>query len=69
MLSGLLLDTFPVLWWSVFGVLALFAGTWLYDKLDPIDYRAEIAKGNMAAAIKFSAMLLGLAAIIVTAIT
>jgi uncharacterized membrane protein YjfL (UPF0719 family) len=62
------LETFNVLWWSLVGVVAFYGGSWLFDKLDPIDYRVEIEKGNMAAALKLSAVLLGLAAIIIAAI-
>jgi uncharacterized membrane protein YjfL (UPF0719 family) len=62
------LETFNVVWWSVIGILVFTFGSWLFDKLDPIDYRKEIEKGNIAAAIKFSAVLLGLAGIIITAI-
>lgn len=62
------LETFNVLWWSLVGVLAFYLGSWLFDKLDPIDYRMQIEKGNIAAAIKLAAVLLGLAAIVITAI-
>ena len=61
-------QTLNVLWWTFVGVISFVAGSWLFDKLDPIDYRLQIEKGNIAAAIKLSAVLLGLAAIIVTAI-
>lgn len=67
-ISHYAVETLLVLWWSVVGVFAFYAGSWLFDKLDPIDYRVQIEKGNMAAAIKLSAVLLGLAAIIITAI-
>jgi uncharacterized membrane protein YjfL (UPF0719 family) len=62
------LETFNVLWWSLIGVFAFAFGSYLFDKLDPIDYKVQIEQGNIAAAIKFSAVLLGLAGIIVTAI-
>ena len=61
-------ETAVVLWWALVGVFAFYVGSWLFDKLDPIDYRLQIEKGNMAAAIKLSAVLLGLAAIIIAAI-
>ena len=61
-------ETFNVLWWALVGVLAFYLGSWLFDRLDPIDYRTQIEKGNVAAAIKLSAILLGLAAIVITAI-
>lgn len=67
-LSHYSLETFNVLWWSIIGVFAFAAGAWLFDKLDPIDYKVQIEKGNIAAAIKFSAVLLGLAGIIVSVI-
>jgi uncharacterized membrane protein YjfL (UPF0719 family) len=61
-------ETFKVLWWTFVGVVSFFAGSWFFDKLDPIDYRLQIENGNIAAAIKLSAVLLGIAAIIITAI-
>jgi uncharacterized membrane protein YjfL (UPF0719 family) len=61
-------ETFNVIWWTFVGVLSFFVGSWFFDKLDPIDYRLQIENGNIAAAIKLSAVLLGLAAIIITAI-
>lgn len=64
-MSHLLAETGIVLWWTLVGVIAFIAASWLIDKLDPIDYRAQIEKGNIAAAIKISAMLLGLAGIII----
>ena len=62
------METFHVFWWSMVGVIAFGAGSWLFDKIDPIDYRQQIEKGNVAAAIKISAILLGLAGIIMVAI-
>ena len=67
-MSRLLAETGTVLWWTLVGVVAFIAGSWLFDKLDPINYRAEIEKGNVAAAIKLSAVLLGLAGIIIMVI-
>ncbi len=64
-LVGRILATFG---WTIVGVLVFYAGTRLYDMLDPIDYRAEIQRGNLAAAIKLAAVTLGLAAIVVVAI-
>jgi uncharacterized membrane protein YjfL (UPF0719 family) len=67
-MSRLLTETGTVLWWTLVGVVAFIAGSWLFDKLDPINYRGEIEKGNVAAAIKMSAVLLGLAGIIIMVI-
>jgi len=52
--------------WTIVGVVLLYGGVQLYDYLDPIDYRSEIRKGNLAAGIKLAAIALGLTAIIVT---
>jgi len=54
--------------WTFLGVLIFYFGTVLFDKLDPIDYKTEIQKGNIAAAIKFGAAMIGMAAIVVAAI-
>jgi uncharacterized membrane protein YjfL (UPF0719 family) len=54
--------------WSLVGVLVFYAGTRLFDMLDPVDYAAEIKRGNVAAALKLAAVTLGLAAIIIAAI-
>lgn len=54
--------------WTFLGVLILYFGAALFDKLDPIDYKAEIEKGNLAAALKFSAVILAIAAIVAVAI-
>ena len=62
------LETLKVMWWSFVGIVAFAFGSWFFDKLDPIDYRKEIEKGNIAAAIKFAAVLLGLAGVIIVAI-
>ncbi len=59
---------FATLGWTFVGVVVLYLGSRLYDKLDPIDYHEEIKRGNIAAAIKFGAVTIGLSAIVVAAI-
>jgi uncharacterized membrane protein YjfL (UPF0719 family) len=54
--------------WALFGVLLLYFGLRLYDRLDPIDYRSEIERGNVAAGIQMAAIALALAAIVIMAI-
>lgn len=54
--------------WTFLGIIIFYFGTVFFDKLDPINYRNEIEKGNMAAAIKLAAAMLGIAAIVVAAI-
>jgi len=73
MISGeqvlnLLTRVLASLGWTVVGVLIFYLGARLYDLLDPIDYQAEIQRGNVAAAIRLGAVTLGLAAIVVAAI-
>jgi uncharacterized membrane protein YjfL (UPF0719 family) len=52
--------------WTVVGVLLVYAGTVLFDRLAPIDYRAEIRKGNVAAGLVLAAVILAVAAVVVT---
>ena len=66
-LGDLLFKVLACLGWSMLGVLVFYFGSVLFDKLDPIDYKAEIEKGNLAAALKLSAVMLAIAAIVVAA--
>ena len=52
--------------WTFLGTVLLYLGVRLYDRLDPVDYSAEIRKGNLAAGMKISALIVGLTAIIIT---
>lgn len=54
--------------WTLLSVFLFYGGIRLYDFLDPIDYQAEIRKGNLAAGILLSAVIISLAAIIITVI-
>ena len=54
--------------WTLIGVFIFYGGIRLFDWLDPIDYHKEIENGNVAAAIKLAAVIIGLAALVVTAI-
>lgn len=51
--------------WSIIGILILLGSLWLFDRLDPTDYRREVQNGNIAAGIIVSAIILAIAAIIV----
>lgn len=66
--AAVILQVLASIGWGVVGVLIFYMGVQLYDKLDPIDYRVEIERGNVAAAIKLAAVILGLAAITVAVI-
>ncbi len=52
--------------WTAFGVVLLYLGTWLFVQLSPIDFRQEIRSGSTAAAIVLGAVVLAIAARIVT---
>ena len=54
--------------WTFIGVIIFYFGSLFFDRLDPIDYKAEIEKGNIAAAIKLASAMLAIAAIVVAAI-
>ncbi len=54
--------------WAFVGVLLLYGGVRLFDLLDPIDYREEIRKGNVAAGMILASLVIAIAAIIVAVI-
>ena len=54
--------------WSFLGVVLFYFGIRLFDLLDPIDYRAEIRNGNMAAGIILAAVVVSIATIIISVI-
>ena len=51
---------------AAFSVVLIFAGTALFDGLTPIDYRAEIRKGYIAAGFVVAAVILAISAVVVT---
>lgn len=51
--------------WTLVGVLLVYGGALLFDWLAPIDYRAEIRKGNVAAGLVMAAVILSVAAVVV----
>ena len=50
--------------WTIVGVTLVYAGTIFFDRLSPIDYRAEIRQGNVAAGLVLGAVVLGGSAIV-----
>jgi uncharacterized membrane protein YjfL (UPF0719 family) len=54
--------------WSFLGIILLYLGVRLFDKLDPIDYRAEVENGNLAAGVIVASIILSLAAIVISVI-
>lgn len=65
---SVLLIIFATVGWTLLGVLLLYGGVRLYDALDPIDYQAEIRKGNMAAGIIVAAIIAAITAIVISVI-
>lgn len=51
--------------WTVLAVLMFYGGIRLFDLIDPIDYRAEIRKGNVAAGMIMAGLIVAIAAIII----
>jgi uncharacterized membrane protein YjfL (UPF0719 family) len=51
--------------WAFFGVVLIYGGTLLFDHLAPLDYRAEIRRGNLAAGVVMAAVILAVAAVVV----
>lgn len=56
------------LFWGFLGIILLYLGVRLFDKLDPIDYRSQVERGNLAAGVIVASIILSLAAIIVSVI-
>ena len=67
-MTPLPLQLLLTLLWTVVGVLLILGGTWLFDRLTPIDYRAEIHRGNVAAGLVLAAVILAVAAVVVAVV-
>ncbi|MFN7677993.1 MAG: DUF350 domain-containing protein [Cyanobacteriota bacterium] len=63
-MGKILFQLLQTLGWTVVGVLLVYGGTLLFDRLSPIDYRAEIRGGNVAAGLVLAAVVLGVSAIV-----
>lgn len=56
-----------VIFWALLGMFLLIIADRIIDRIDPIDFREEIKKGNVAAAIVVSALIIGVAIVIYAA--
>ncbi len=56
-----------VVFWALIGVVLLVAAYHLIDRIEPVDFQAEIRRGNVAAAVVVGAMIIGIALIICVA--
>lgn len=54
--------------WTVVGILLLYFGVRLFDRIDPIDYRQAVREGNIAAGITVGALILGISGIVMAII-
>lgn len=52
--------------WAIVGIVVLYGSVWLFDRLDPINYREEIQRGNLAAGVIMAAIILSIGIIIVS---
>lgn len=67
-MNSLALQVTSAIGWTVLAVLLFYGGVRLFDLIDPIDYRAEVRRGNIAAGIVISAIITALAAIVIAVI-
>ena len=67
-MSQLVTQVMLTIGWSFISVLLILGATWLFDRLTPIDYRGEIRKGNVAAGLVVSAVILSITAVVVTVV-
>lgn len=64
----ILIQVVSTIGWAVLAVVLCYGGVQLFDLFDPIDYREEIERGNIAAAIVVAAVILALASIVIVSI-
>ena len=66
LMNPIVLQAVNMIGWAAFSVVLIFGGTALFDALTPIDYRAEIRKGNVAAGCVVAAVILAISAVVVS---
>lgn len=54
--------------WAIVGVLLLIFAVRVFDWIDPVPYREEVKKGNVAAGVVLGALIVGMAIIVFAAI-
>lgn len=54
--------------WAIIGVAILIGATWLFDHFHPINFQEEIKRGNVAAALLLSSIVLGISLIVFAAV-
>ena len=61
-------DVLLTVGWTFLAVVLFYGGVRLFDLLDPIDYQAEVRRGNVAAGVLLAAVIVSLSAIIIAII-
>lgn len=51
--------------WTIVGIVLLYGSVWIYDRIDPINYREAIRQGNVAAGLVVAAVILAMSGIII----
>jgi uncharacterized membrane protein YjfL (UPF0719 family) len=64
-----LLQMLLMVGWTFLGIILIYVGLLLFDRLSPIDYRAEIRRGNVAAGVVLGAVILAIAAVVVAVLS
>jgi uncharacterized membrane protein YjfL (UPF0719 family) len=64
-----LLQMLLMVGWTFLGIILIYFGLLLFDRLSPIDYRAEIRRGNIAAGVVLGAVILAIAAVVVAVLS
>ena len=64
-MSQLVTQVMLTIGWSFVSVFLILVGTWLFDRLTPIDYRSEIRKGNVAAGLVVASVVVSITAVVV----
>ena len=54
--------------WSIGAIFLILIGVWLFNRLTPLDYRAEIRNGNLAAGFIVAAVTLSITTIVVSVV-
>lgn len=54
--------------WAIIGVAILLGAIWLFDRIHPINFNAEIQRGNTAAAVLLGAVVIGIGLIVFAAV-
>lgn len=65
-MNSIVLQAVSMIGWAAFSVVLIFGATALFDLLTPIDYRAEIRKGNIAAGFVVAAVIISISGVVVT---